>query len=222
MKNIFFTAITILSTSFTFGQLKKNVGDFNSLKVYDRIPVELIQSDTNSVEISGNLENQVDVVNKNGELKIKMNSLNLMLGNKVNVKVYYKSIYDIQASQGASIFSQDNLDMFILKITSNEGSSIKLDINSKKVDAKVNSGGEILLTGETEILTVTSLAGGKFLGKELLANKAELISNAVGFIEAYVKDEVEAKTRVGGSISIFGNPTFKKEKRLAGGTISYY
>lgn len=221
MKNIFLTAITLLSSSFAFGQIEKNVGDFNSLKVYDRIPVELIQSDKNIVEISGNLEREVDVVNKNGELKLKMNSLNLMLGHKVSIKVYYKSLYDIQASQGSSIFSSDTLDPIIVRISSNEGSSIKLDLNSKKVDVKVNSGAEVILNGGVETLNVTANAGGKFYGQTLEADSAILVSNAGGYIEANVKNESDSKTRVGGTINIFGNPLQKKEKRLAGGSINY-
>ena len=221
MKNIFLTALTLFGTSIAFGQIEKNVGDFNSLKVYDRIPVELIESNKNLVEISGELENEVLVVNKNGDLRLKMNPLNLMHGSKVAVKVYYKNIYDIQASQGSTIFSDDTLDSSILKLASNEGSSIKLDVKAKKIDAKINSGAELILNGKAETLTVNANSGGKFYGKTLKAENATLTTNAGGIIEAYAEDVVDAKTRVGGTIDIYGNPKHKSEKRVAGGTINF-
>ena len=221
MKNIFFTAVALLGTQFAFGQIEKNVGDYNSLKVYDKIPVELIQSNSNKVEITGELEKEVEVINKNGDLKIKMSPLNLLQGNKVKVKVYYKNLYDIQASQGSMIFSNDKVKSSILKLTSNEGSSIKLDVKTKKVDAKINSGSELILNGDVDALTVNSNSGGKFYGKTLNADNATLTTNAGGSIEATVKESVDAKTRLGGFIDIYGSPKVKKDKTTAGGTITY-
>ncbi|WP_322969631.1 head GIN domain-containing protein [Faecalibacter sp. LW9] len=221
MKNIFFTAIALIGTQFSFAQLTKNVGDYNSLKVYDRIPVELIQSNSNKVEVSGDLEKEVDVVNKNGDLKIKMNSLNLMQGSKVKVKVYYKNLYDIQASQGSMIYSDDKMKSSILKLSSNEGSSIKLDIDTKKVNAKINSGAELILNGDADALTVNANSGGKFYGKTLNTENASLTTNMGGIIEAKVKESVDAKTRAGGTIDIYGSPKVKNNKTIAGGKINF-
>lgn len=221
MKNIFITALTLLSANFAFGQIEKNVGDYNSLKVYDRIPVELISSNNNKVEVSGELENEVEIVNKNGDLKIRMNAVNLLQGSKVKVKVYYKNLYDIQASQGSMIFSDDKFKSSILKLSSNEGSSIKLDVNTKKVDAKINSGAELILNGNADALTVNANSGGKFYGKTLDSENATLITNAGGIIEANVKESVDAKTRAGGTIDVYGDPKVKNKKTIAGGTINF-
>ncbi|MBS7331986.1 MAG: DUF2807 domain-containing protein [Weeksellaceae bacterium] len=221
MKNIFITALTLLSANIAFGQIEKNVGDYNSLKIYDRIPVELVKSNTNKVEVSGELENEVEVVNKNGDLKIRMNPVNILQGSKVKVKVYFKNLYDIQASQGSSIFSEDKLKSSILKLSSNEGSSIKLDVDAKKIDAKINSGSELILKGNVDALTINANSGGKFYGKTLDAENASLTTNAGGIIEANVSESVDAKTRAGGTIDIYGNPKVKNKKNIVGGTINF-
>ena len=221
MKNLFFTAITILTTQITFAQVEKNLGDYNSLKVYDRIPVELIKSNTNKVVITGELENEVEAVNKNGELKIKMNPLNLLNGAKVKVKVYYENLYDIQASQGSQISSEEKIESSLLKLSSNEGSSIKLDVDVNKLDAKINSGSEIILKGEAENLTVNANAGGKFYSKTLKAKNATLTTNAGGAIEINVTDLVDAKTRAGGKIDIYGSPGNRNTKSVAGGSVNF-
>ena len=44
MKNIVLSAAAIFCSTFAFAQEEINVGDFNILKVYDKIPVELISS----------------------------------------------------------------------------------------------------------------------------------------------------------------------------------
>ncbi|RLZ09833.1 head GIN domain-containing protein [Faecalibacter macacae] len=221
MKNLFITAFTLLTAQISFAQIEKNVGDYNSLKVYDRIAVELVSSNTNKVEVSGELENEVEVVNKNGDLKIRMNAVNLLQGSKVKVKVYYKNLYDIQASQGSMIFSDDKFKSSILKLSSNEGSSIKLDVNTKKIDAKINSGAELILNGNADALTVNANSGGKFYGKTLDTENATLTTNAGGIIEAKVSESVDAKTRAGGTIDIYGNPRVKNDKKIAGGSINY-
>ena len=59
----------VAGTYFVFAQETRNVGDFNSLKVYDRIPVELVKSSKSKVEITKGNNTDVEVVNKNGELK---------------------------------------------------------------------------------------------------------------------------------------------------------
>ena len=51
MKNIVLSAAAIFCSTFAFAQEEINVGDFNILKVYDKIPVELISSNENLVKI---------------------------------------------------------------------------------------------------------------------------------------------------------------------------
>ena len=42
----------------------KNIGDFSILKAYDLINVQLIKSDKNIAEISGDNKNNIEIVNK--------------------------------------------------------------------------------------------------------------------------------------------------------------
>lgn len=221
MKNIFFTTIALLGAQVSFAQIEKNVGDYSSLKIYDKIPVELIKSSKNKVEISGELENDVEVINKNGDLKIRLKTLSLLKGDKVNVKVYYTNLTDIQASQGSMINSHDKLKTTSLYLTANEGSSIKLDVDTDRLEIKSNSGGENIVNGKTDVLVVNANSGGKFYGKTLKAKNATLTTNAGGEIEAYVSETVEARTRAGGNIDVYGSPKVKNDKKFAGGKITY-
>ena len=169
MKNILITAVTLFGASFSFAQVERNVGEFNKLKVYDKIPVELVSSLKNLVVIDGVNAEDVQVENNNGELKLKMTGVKLMQGGEATVKVYYKSLYDIQASQGSTIYSDDEVKVQSLNLTSNEGSSIKLPVDVNRLEVKINSGAEVILRGKAETQTVISNSGGKYFSKTLEA-----------------------------------------------------
>ena len=203
MKNIVLSAAAIFCSTFAFAQEEINVGDFNILKVYDKIPVELISSNENLVKVDGVNASDVQVENNKGELKLKMTGTKLMQGGEATVKVYYKSLYEIQASQGSRIYSDDVVKSQALYLTSNEGSSIKLPIETSKLEVKINSGAEVILTGDTEFQTVIANSGGKYYSKTLNSDTASLTTNA------------------GGVIDIYGNPTQRNQKKLAGGKINF-
>jgi PIN domain nuclease of toxin-antitoxin system len=84
MKKILFSLLLI--SSLTFAQTEKKVGDFHKVTAFDQITVELISSDENKVVLSGINSDEVEVINKNGELKLRMPLTNLLKGNQVNAK----------------------------------------------------------------------------------------------------------------------------------------
>ena len=67
---IFF--VSIINNLLAQDLKEKNIGDFHTLKVFDRIEVELIKSDTNKLFVIQNLIKIFRFLNKNGILKIKM------------------------------------------------------------------------------------------------------------------------------------------------------
>ena len=147
MKKIIFGFFVVLS-QVAYSQISKNFGDFNSVKAYDRINVTLVKSSENRVEIKGD---DVEIVNKNGELKIRMIPTKIMQGDKVFVTVYYEDIDEIQASQGSKISSED-LESKKLSITSNEGSVLNLYVDTHLLNVKANSGGIINMALDQKIL----------------------------------------------------------------------
>lgn len=220
MKKTVFTFLVAAST-FAFAQTTRNVGDFSLLKVYDRINAELIPSDKNEVEILGNSDADVETVNKNGELKIRMITTKVLQGNDTKVKVYYRSLTDIQGSQGAVITSSEPVESSLLSLTSNEGSKISLEINSDKLNAKANSGGEISVRGTVGSQDIVMNSGAQFYGKDLDSRNASVTVNAGGFAQVFADDTVETTTRAGGSIEVFGNPNNRNSKKVAGGKVIF-
>lgn len=211
----------IVSSVLFFSQTTRSVGDFTLLKVYDRINVELIPSEENKVIISGNNDENIETINKNGELKIRTVTTKVLQGTAIGVKVYYDSLTDIQASQGSVIASSETVNSSLLSLTSNEGSKINLRINADKLNAKGNSGGEISVTGKASSQDIVMNSGAKFYGKNMESRNATATVNAGGFAEIFADNSVETTTRAGGKIEVHGDPDNRSNKKVAGGKVIF-
>ncbi|QBO57260.1 head GIN domain-containing protein [Chryseobacterium salivictor] len=203
---------------YSFAQVTRNVGEFSSLKVYDKINVVIIPSNQNKVEAESA---DVETVNKNGELKIRMAPVRILQGNQVSVKVYYQTLNDLQASQGSSISSTETLKSKMLSLTANEGSRIILGIDTGKLNIKTNSGGEIKVSGKADHQDIVVNSGGKFNGQNVESQSATVAANAGGIAEVFASESVNATTRAGGIIDVYGDPDDRKFKNVIGGKITF-
>ena len=219
MKKIVFGFFVVLS-QVAYSQTSKNFGDFSSVKAYDRINVKLVKSSENKVEISGD-DSDVEIVNKNGELKIRMIPTKIMQGDKVSVTVFYENLNEIQASQGSKITSEDSVENGILNITSNEGSILNLKIEADILNAKTNSGGIINISGTAKTQDVLVNSGANFNGKNLKSEVTSVTTNAGGNADVYASKTVTATNRAGGNINVYGSPENRNTKNMLGGKINF-
>lgn len=220
MKKIFL-AFLALAFQFLFSQKTRNIGDFASVKVYDKISITLSHSNKNKVEIEGNDNGDIEIVNKNGELKIRMIASKTMQGDGMKVNVFYENLNEIQASQGSSITSEETIEGQSLSITSNEGSKINLEIDVENLIVKANSGGEIKISGKADNQDILVNSGAKFNGKEIDSKKAIITTNAGGTAEVNATESAYATTRAGGVINVYGDPEDKQTKKVLGGSINF-
>ena len=219
MKKIIF-GFLIVFAQLAYSQITKNFGDFNSVKAYDRINVTLVKSSENKVEISGD-NSDVEIVNRNGELKIRMIPTKIMQGDKVSVTVFYENLNEIQASQGSKITSEDAVESGILNITSNEGSILNLKIEADILNAKTNSGGIINISGTAKTQDVLVNSGANFNGRNLKSEVTSVTTNAGGNADVYASKTVTATNRAGGNINVYGSPKNRNTKNMLGGKINF-
>ena len=219
IKNIIFAGFLFASTVIN-AQTEKNLGDFNKLKVYDRIEVELIKSDDNKVVVTGNNTEDVIFVNKNGNLKIKMSLKKAFDGNLTTVQLYYKTIDVIDVNEGAFVSPNDVIKQFEIDTRAQEGGSIKLMVEDVTfVEAKAITGGVIRISGQAKNQNIDLTTGGSYLGKDLETEKTKVNIRAAG--EAHVKaiQEVDVTVKAGGTAYIYGTPTTVKENIFLGGKV---
>lgn len=221
MKKIFLGFSLLMGSIFAFGQVEREVGEFSSLKIYDRITVELIESYKDKVEIIGDEDGRIEIINKNGELKIRTKTTQFLRGKDIRVKVYYDDINEIQASQGAKVISDDIIKTNAIKLTANEGSIIQLELKANQITARGNSGGKLNFEGEAKTQDVIISSGAVFGGKNLEGESITILVTAGGKAEINTSDSVKATVRAGGNVDIYGNPKNRNVKKIIGGNINF-
>lgn len=218
MKKIFVFAF-VFFLQITFAQVTRDLGDFNSVKVFDKLNVKLVSSSENKIVISGNRENEVQVVNINGELKLRMPFPKLLSGNDITIQLFFKNIDSIDASEGSFVSSETVFKQTSIYLDCKEGAEIKVAIEVAKANVRAVSGGIIELTGSATNQTCTIASGGVYNGKDLHTSQTEVTVSAGGQADVYATLLADAKIRAGGSISIFGDPKQINQKTILGGTI---
>lgn len=213
----------LLFSQFFFAQdVTKDLSPFTEVKIYDKISAELIKSDKDKIEIFGSKSSEVEVLQKNDELKVRMPLTKLLKGEEIKVKIYYKgTLEEIEAFEGSFITSTQTIKSRDLEITAKEGAEIKFEIDSEDLEVKAVTGANISLNGtvsgtmEAEIRT-----GGNLEAKNLKTKKTKVSISAGGNADVYATDYVKADTKAGGTINIYGKPTKIDQKTVAGGSIN--
>jgi hypothetical protein len=218
MKKLVIIAFVLLS-QLTNAQVSRNLGDFDEVKVFDKINLKLISSSENKVVITGDRADEVETVNKNGELKIRMPFPQLLSGNNIVVKLYFKDIESISASEGSYVSSESQFKQTILNLNSKSGAEINIDINVDKVNVKANAGGIIELSGKATNQDVVITSGGILKAKDLHTTQTSISVSAGGNAEIQATTLVDAKVKAGGSVYIYGKPKQINKEVFIGGTI---
>ena len=211
--------LTLLLTSYLQAQVTKNLGDFDKVKVFDKISLKLIPSEENKVTITGNRASEVEVINNNGEIKLRMPFPKLLAGDAIKVELYFKKIESIDASEGTFVSCDIPFKQTILSVNAKEGAQIKVAFDTEKATIRAVSGGILDLTGKTNIQTITIASGGVLEAKDLISSQTTINVAAGGKAEIHATTLVDAKVKAGGSIYIYGKPKQINQETLLGGTI---
>jgi hypothetical protein len=218
MKKIIYSLL--LMSSLTYAQTEKNVGDFTKVTAFDKIDVNLVAASENKVVLTGVNSKEVELVNKNGELKIRMPLIKMLSGYSVSATVYYKKIEAVEANEGSRITSKDTISVLNFDVICKEGSDIKLtNLQADRLQIRVSQGSIVTIIGTVKNQDVLSNSAGKYDGQDCKTQQTVVTVNAGGIAEVNATDIVNAKTRAGGEITIYGNPKKVIEQSIAGGTI---
>lgn len=218
MKKILLITLLMIS-QINFGQITKNLGDFNKVTSFDQIEVLLIKSSENKIILNGNGAEEVELINKNGELKIRMPLTKLLSGDNVSATVYFKNLDALEANEGSRVSSQDTLDGISFDIIAKEGSQIKLILNLDRLAVRSSNGSNVNLSGKAKNLDAIINSGGELDAENLKTTQTIITTNAGGEASVYATDYIDAKTRAGGNITIYGKPKKIDQKTVLGGTI---
>lgn len=201
--------------------IDKEVGEFNEIKVYDLIEVNLIQADENRIFIKG--ENVYDIKwsNKEGTLKLKMQLEKKFSGEKTLIEVYYRNLDVVDSNEGAKIVFNEMIEQDEIELRAQEGGKIKAGIDVDFAKIKAVTGGVVEASGLAKKQTINLNTGGIFRGQELKTERSSVKISAGGEAELHASSKVEIEVTAGGDVYVYGNPAQVDKKTFAGGRIFF-
>lgn len=221
MKRFILTLLIIPSLLVSQEEINRNLGDFTKLSIYDGINVELIKSDENKVEASGENTRFVVVKNKNGNLKIRLNVQKRFSGDRTMVKLYYKNIYSFIAHEGSNIFSKDTIKQADLKIKGHTGSRIDIPVELNSISVTSTAGAKITLRGSSTYLEASSATGSEINARNMVIEDGEVSALSGSMVDVRAETSLEAIARIGGVINVHSKTERITEKVSLGGSVIY-
>lgn len=217
---LFFKLFFCVLFSFAQTTITKQIKDFEILKVYSGIDIELIRSDKQELVITGEKAEKVKVKEKNKTLKIMLKFPETKADGKAKVILYFnKDISVIDGNEGVAITSK-NIEQAHVEIRAQEGSYINLVVKTKFLTVKGSSGGVIKLTGSTKNETVSLDLAAVYHGYNIETSGMSLVKAGSGAkAEISTGETLDAKVTFGGTIFYKGTPEFFTEKKVIGGSI---
>jgi hypothetical protein len=214
----------IIPILFSFLSIAQNpieaiISDFDKLKTYDLITVSLVKSSENKIIISGRDSQDVEYVQKNGVLKIRMRAENIFDGAETFVHVYYKKLLTIDANEGSRIVSNGLIEQNRLVIKVQEGASVKAGLKVKNLDVRAVTGGIVELSGQVEDQILVVNTGGIVENAKLRTYYTKVNVQAGGEVEIYATQTADINVRAGGDVIVYGSPVNVKKKTLLGGRV---
>jgi len=204
--------------------VKKALGDYSILKVYNGIEVLLLQSNEQKIEIKGEKSEKVKIKNVNGVLKLSL-PFSLKPENnygkgKVFITLYYNSNIDVIDANEGSIITGKEFHQEKLKVNSQERAFIDLTLKVTHLNIRASSGGVIKLTGASESQIVNIDLYGVYNGFGLnVTGNSNVFSGTGAKAEISAGKTLSAKVNFGGSIFYKGSPEVQKNKKVLGGII---
>ena len=221
MKRFILTLLIIPSLLVSQEEINRNLGEFTKLSIYDGINVELIKSDENKVEASGENTRFVVVKNKNGNLKIRLNVQKRFSGDRTMVKLYYKNIYSFIAHEGSNIFSKDTIKQADLKIKGHTGSRIDIPVELNSISVTSTAGAKITLRGSSTYLEASSATGSEINARNMVIEDGEVSALSGSMVDVRAEISLEAVARIGGVVNVHSKTERITEKVSLGGSVIY-
>lgn len=200
-------------------EISETLSDFNEVKVFNGMEVELIPSKENRITVSGHSKEKVNFQLVENRLEIRLSLENIWSEDNTAIKVYFRSLQVIDANENSVIELNQEYTGGNMVFRAQEGASIFARIDAVRVSSKAVTGGQIQVEGKAKSQDVDINTGGHFFGKKLLTKRTEVKINVGGRAEINATEYCKATARLGGNIYIHGNPDVLDRKSTLGGNI---
>ena len=203
------------------GTIDREVGEFHEIKVFDLIEVNLIHSDQNRILIKGRNTGDINFVNKDGVLKLRMPLEKKFRGEDTFIEVYYTDLKTIDANEGAQIVCNEQLEQDRIELRAQEGAQIEIGMKVRDAQIRAVTGGIIHASGVATNQVIVINTGGIFEGRDLKTDFSSIKVSTGGEAELYASSEVDIQIRAGGDVHVYGDPKKVHKDTMFGGRIYF-
>ena len=221
MKKILYIILFVTIPLFSQVKIDRDLGEFSKVAVYDGINLELIKSEENKVEITGNNTKFVVVKNKNGDLKIRLNLEKRFSGDRTKVTLFYKTLYSVISHEGSNVFSKETIKQADINIKAHTGSRQNLIVDLNTLNTTAATGANINISGKTEYHDTSSSTGAEIKAKDLASNETYATATTGGVLDVSATKELEANSKLGGTINVHEKTDKITESISVGGVVNY-
>lgn len=222
-KAVHILILLVLGSAFAKAQSNREIDlkPFHTIKVFDLITVNLVKSDVPKILIKGLDADQVEFVEKDGTLKIRMETDMIFNGEDTFVYVYYTDLEIIDGNEGAQILSNELIEQSSLEIRVQEGARVEAGLKVENLELRAVTGGILELKGTSQHQHLIVNTGGIAENERLESDHVKVKVQAGGEVEVYASKSVDVAVRAGGDVTVYGNPSQRKKKRFLGGRIDF-
>ena len=221
MKKLYLLLLVVCVQTFSQTEISKTLGEFSELKDYDLINVDLIKSTENKIVVSGKNSENLNIIQKNNILKLKMQLKKKFNGKQTQVKLYYTSLDIIDANQGAVVSSNGSIKQYELVLKAQEGAQIKADVDTKLLVVKSVTGAKVSANGRSNQQYVKLRTGGVYKGSDIKVENTDLDIKFGGEADVNTSNVLDVAIFSGGDVNIFGTPKQLKQRKIFGGRILF-
>ena len=221
MKKILYIILFVTIPLLSQVKIDRDLGEFSKVAVYDGINLELIKSEVNKVEITGNNTKFVVVKNKNGDLKVRLNLEKRFSGDRTKVTLFYKTLYSIISHEGSNVFSKETIKQADISIKAHTGSRQNLIVDLNTLNTTAATGANINISGKTEYHDTSSSSGAEINAKDLASNESYATATTGGVLHVSATKELEANSKLGGTINVHEKTDKITESISVGGVVNY-
>lgn len=210
----------LFSASAAAQDISEELSDFNEVKVFNGVEVELIPAKENRIEVTGHSKEKVKFELVENRLEIRLSLENIWSDDNTRITVYFRSLQVIDANESSTVRLNREFTGGNMVFRAQEGASILARINATKASVKAVTGGQIHLRGEANGQEVEINTGGHYYGKDFETESTHVEITAGGRAEVQATEYCKATAKLGGTIQVFGNPKTLDRKTSLGGSIS--
>lgn len=195
--------------------------EFTSVTAEGGLEVIIEQSAKTSitVEADDNLQEHIKTEVRNGKLIISFDT-NVSFSSTNRVIVQLPNIKEISSNGGSSVSAKGTIRGNSMKITSDGGSSLEIDVNAKNIICSSEGGSSLDITGRTENLEMASTSGSSINGEKLTAKNATAHASSGSAIQINVTDKLVANASSGSAIEYVSKPAKLEKNEDSGASVS--